>query len=142
MASFRDKDGRDWAVAIVFGDVRRLKAAGCDLGSKDLGLDPINDPDRFARVLWVLLGRQAEARGLTEDALADAFDGAAMEGFLGAFMEAHADFSLTRDAAAEARKLIPGRMRSLAAAQIRLLNSTSSATAGDSPGLPESIPAS
>lgn len=90
MASFTDRTGRTWNLALTLGDVKKIRADhGVGLGSRDdvkaltaLGCDPF----KLGAVLWTLCESQAD--GMTPEQFADQFDGDALESALDALVAA------------------------------------------------------
>jgi hypothetical protein len=152
--SFRDGEGRTWSVRITIGLLPKLREAGFavgDLKGAD-GWEGLADPERLGRVLWVLVGEQAEKAGLTPEAFADGIDGPAIYAAHDAIMGAVADFTRPPAVAQAIKTRLPAvRAKAettlaarLAAEPIPDLDETpspSNASAGSSPPSPASTPA-
>lgn len=124
MATFNDSTGREWDVRLSLAALPRLREAGLNisLATRDpRAFRVLEDPDVLGRVLWVLLGAQAEARGLTPETFAAAFDGPAIYSFHDALEVAIVDFTLPPKAAARTKERLPGvKARAEAAALDRI----------------------
>lgn len=107
MASFKDAAGRDWQLAITYGDVKRCKAdAGVDLGAllkakgKEDALAPLTeflgDMEKMVTVVFCLVEAQAKKLSVTPENFAEALDGDAIERMADAFFEAFTDFCQSR----------------------------------------------
>lgn len=98
-ATFRDRHGRDWALALNVGHLGAVKKAlGLDLAGliKDEGAlfrFLFTDPELFSGVLFFLVQDQAEARGVDLLAFLGGIDGRTLEGAGEAFLAALALFS-------------------------------------------------
>ncbi|MBN9521080.1 hypothetical protein J0H58_21605 [bacterium] len=154
MAVFKDAEGREWRVAITAGDLRPVReSTGVHLGQlvgnglKGLA-ELLGDPINLIDVVRLLVRRQHPA--VTDEAFGRALGGDALEDMANAFVEAVADFSprqFRRPLLALKTKAAEVETRAAAllmekVAEIdpgRLL--TPNASAGSSPGSPDSTPA-
>ncbi len=145
MPKFQDSLGREWRIGLTVAALPRLRAeAGFDLGkaaaAEKLGEMLFGDPETVAKVLWVLVDRQAEAVGVTPEAFTEGLDGLAIERAANALIEAIIDFfHRARPAAAIKSKLpeVLGKMdERLEAAMTTAMamDATWNASAGGSPG--------
>jgi hypothetical protein len=110
-ATFKDSEGREYTIRITLGLVPRLRAAGLDLAKRldhPDTLAALDDPDRFGRIFWVLVGKQAEALGLTPEQWAEGFDGDTIASAVKALTYAHVDFSQPPAVRAAVRDAMPG----------------------------------
>ena len=97
MAFFRDRNGIEWPIAIVFGELPALKRLGLDL-------DTISDKTLFAlrygsvlqlvELLWTLTKKDAGTR--TREEFDSGLDGESIERACDALTEAILDFSFRR----------------------------------------------
>ena len=94
MKTFKDTEGREWNIAATIGSLRRVK----DLAEVDL-TDPRSiaslgdDPFTFGSVLYALCKPQIDARNLTEEQFAAAFDGDVCDAAASAVVEELISFS-------------------------------------------------
>lgn len=91
--TFKDKDGREWALALDVAAVEKLEARveGFKIDGLLLsdGLFALFDaPLRFVRVLWVLCEGQAERHGVTPEQFGAALDWSALDVAGDAFTDA------------------------------------------------------
>lgn len=96
MAKFKDSDGREWALSLNVGLVAKLRTdAGFELGKSmnaQIGETLFGDPEKIAKVLWVLVETQAENRGTSPESFIFALDGPTLESASTALIEAIIDF--------------------------------------------------
>lgn len=128
MASFKDIGGQAWDVHIALGDLlrvkSRLKLSLINLTTEDRGADQASkDLDRlrsdlplFCAVVFCLVSKQAEARGVTEDQFADLLDGPVVIEAISAIAEELVVFTQSRPNKEKARAA--ERMRSQAIADL------------------------
>lgn len=98
MQSFRDNEGRTWAVAVDVASIKRARAlAGFDLAGV---LDRREDVDRLARdpvllvdVLYAVCKPEADSRGVSDEDFGRAMAGDALEHAVNALVEAIVSFS-------------------------------------------------
>jgi hypothetical protein len=80
--SFNDSTGRTWTLKLNVGTIDRLRKLGVDLAPNNIvqGVATLeSDTEKLAKALWVLCRNQAEADGVTQEQLADALDGDALD---------------------------------------------------------------
>ena len=142
MSKFRDAEGREWKLSLTVGMVTRLRTdAGFELGKASsadrLGEMLFANPETVARVLWVMIERQAEPLGVTPEAFADGLDGPTIEAASTAILEAIIDFFHRAQPAAAMKNKLPevlGKMdQRITAAMTAAMDSPSSDNAGDLP---------
>ena len=102
MRSFKDNEGRDWLVAVNVATVKRVRAeCGVDLASAtepnaENGESPLErlagDPVLLVDVLYSLCRKQAEKRGVDDEAFGTAIAGDSVAAAADALMEAIVDF--------------------------------------------------
>lgn len=104
MATFSDKTGRAWTLAIDIGVMRRARSAlainladclvlgDAPAGDERLMLRLARDPVLLADLLYVLCEAQAHDRGLTDETFVALFDGPSIEAAAAALIEALNDF--------------------------------------------------
>lgn len=115
--AFKDRDGREWIVAVTIGSAARVKeATGVNFGDirdgqvfLELGVDPF----RFAGVLWTLCEAQAQLRNVTPESFAEALDGDVIDAAMDALVEALILFTRAPMRGA-IRKVIAAAMRTQA----------------------------
>lgn len=91
MQLFKDRHGKDWTVEITIGDVRRVRAAtGVDLYR--FLEKPVEDLVQTIEVIWHLVRKQAEAKGLAEEDFYDSLSGDSLQRAIDAFQLALVDF--------------------------------------------------
>lgn len=139
MATFTDKAGRAWEVEVLVGLLPKLREAGFDVakaGTDPRAFESLGDPDTFGRVLWVLVGPQAEPRGVDADGLLMALNGPRYFAAVDAVVEAVTDFSHRPAVASALKERLPAVMRAAEEKAIAAIRSGSTASAGSSPGSP------
>lgn len=98
MATFRDREGREWTVRVTVGTIVRVRdQSGVDLlEAGELGSSLFErltgDPVLFWRVLSAVLRPQLDQRGVTPDQLADAMGEDEWEAAFVALVEGTIDF--------------------------------------------------
>ena len=122
--TFEDRLGRPWRVRITAGLLGRLRReADVDLGrltrsdgnlARGLGR-LVGSPDQFGRFMWVLVGDQSEARGVTPEQFVDGFDGPTLGRCTSAVVAALAEFSPRSAVAAAAYHALSAADRAAAA---------------------------
>src|SRR5688500_15371762 len=77
MASFKDKQGREWIIEVSLPLNRSLKPHGIDLLNRQT--DPFSnlasDPLHLVAVLWSICGKQADAEQIDKEDFEGAFGG-------------------------------------------------------------------
>jgi hypothetical protein len=99
MATFKDREGKDWLVEITRGHLKPLKELfGLDL-QEAIGKEKDNplaavfaDTEKSGNLIWFLCRAEAERSGITEDQFAYRFNGQAIEDATAAIWEAVIDF--------------------------------------------------
>ncbi len=97
MKVFTDKTGKEWDVSLSIGALKRIKSfLGIDL------LDPVqiekfqenmaSDPSAIAELIFAVVKRQADARGIIADDFYDALDTEALLAAAHALTDALVDF--------------------------------------------------
>lgn len=150
MARFHDKQNREWEITITMGMLPKLREAGFNVGAiknDAKQFAALDDPEMFGKVLWVLCGTQAEAKKITPEDFAEAFDGEAVFAAFDALMEALADFIHRPNVSRAIKIRMPEAMANLEQATIakvesrmKMIRSGLSGGDGSSPALPDSIP--
>lgn len=150
MATFADKDGTAWSVALTVGDLEDCKEAGADLRpvlrdeTKLINL-LFHEPDTLVRVMWVLCHRQAEADGVEPEQFARLFDGPTLERASVALVEAVIDFFPRSKVAATLRanlhKLLAKMDADMSRAAEKRVDEILSGSATSSPASSDSTPA-
>lgn len=98
MHSFKDSEGRVWAVAVNVAQLNRVEAAHqTDLlslldGAAEGLVELVNRPARLVAVLYVLCKAQAEAKGVGEEGFGEAMAGDVLGDAAEAFVQALVDF--------------------------------------------------
>lgn len=96
MRTFKDEKGRPWEISINVGTVKAVKTeAGVDLLDIDDGSTfskLADDPIRLGDVLWVLVRKQCEAAGVSDEEFGAALAGDSLEDAVNALMEEVVDF--------------------------------------------------
>ena len=96
-SSFTDTEGREWNLTITIATVRRVrKALKIDLLSKDMTeiLEKVVcDPVMLCDVLFLIVEKEAESLGVTDEAFGEAMGGDAVEEGAKAFLGALGDFT-------------------------------------------------
>lgn len=152
--TFRDALGREWRVRITAGQLGRVRReAGVALG--DLMRDPAAlgeflyaDPETLGRIVWLLVADQADARGVTPEQFADAFDGSTLQESTDAVLGAVADFFPRSPVAAQMRRGLAAMLTAMDLASVAAMEratgavttSISNGSAGSSPGPSASTP--
>ncbi len=96
---FKDTKGRDWAMALTFGAASRIRdATGIPLLKRnddgEFGwLSLPFDPEKFIDAVWILIGGEADQRGVTRADFEDSFDTETYQAAAAAFYEAVVSFS-------------------------------------------------
>lgn len=144
MATFVDKASGCWPFELDFGllaDVKR--EAGVDLAAamaspERLFAVAFGEPGAIVATLWVLC--DPAARGVTPEAWARLFNGAALESAATALVEAVVDFSPRSGVAAAVRNRLPEILGRMDAAAIAAIDRALSSGGTGSPGPPASTP--
>lgn len=96
MSAFRDGNNREWTIAITCGSLKRIEEhAKFDLADISNGKAVeifTGDHHHLVDVLWPLLKVQCEAKGITQDDLAESIWGKAIEDSIAAIKAALLDF--------------------------------------------------
>ena len=97
MSRFKDSTGREWSLDLNVGMLGKLRTdAGFELGKSQtaerLAETLFADPETLAKVLWVLVESQADAKQVTPESFACSLDGDALEVATTAILEAIIDF--------------------------------------------------
>lgn len=145
MATFKTRDGKEWAVAITIGHLKPLRET-CGFEPAKAIADPAQlsalmlDGERLVQILYVLCEDQIQKAGLTPEAFGMGFDGPAIEKAVEALLGGIVDFFPRSRVAARAREHLMtsfGRMDEMAIARIdaaMAAASTPSGSAGNSGG--------
>lgn len=99
MATFKDREGKQWTVEVTHGHVKPLRdECGLDLQDvlKEGEANPLagllvkmyGDPEQFGRLMWVICGRDAERANISPEDFAYRFNGQVMEDAATAVYEA------------------------------------------------------
>ena len=147
MQTFRDRNGVEWVIDIHVGAVKALRAAGVDIMSEDgKGIVSLgDDPVLLAESLYALCRKQAEERGVTEEAFYAALSGDAIESAVDAMLKAVTDFfppsrrRVLEKALGKSREL-EAAMTAEAERRVDEIDVTALLSAMSSPVLSESIP--
>lgn len=92
MHAFKDAKGREWEITANFATYSRVKSK-CDVNLTDIVeedrkcLRQLADPFVLGDVVWCMVERQAEARGVTRDDFGAGLDGDAWEAASRALMD-------------------------------------------------------
>lgn len=96
MRSFTDTTGRQWAIDLNIGAIKRVKSlVGVDLleiQDGQLLVDLANDPMKMADILYAVVYPQATAKDVSDEAFGSALGGDAMRLGIDAFVEELIDF--------------------------------------------------
>lgn len=147
--TFTDVKRDEWKVKLVVGSLADLRAAGLDLKKAMTSAEALTevlfgDPENLVKALWVLCETQALDKKVTPEEFAHRFDGPALEMATEALLAAVADFfprtRVGQEMRASQQQLLAEMDKRMAKAvrnqTERALASTSSPTAGASPGTP------
>lgn len=98
MASFRDRNGKEWALSITVASIKRVRdRLGVNLGMilsdnmKPLA-DLVSDPVKLVDVIYVLCQPECERCGVTDEQFGESLAGDSFEDAVTAFQTALADF--------------------------------------------------
>lgn len=146
MARFADAAGREWPLNITFGMAGELKSdANFDLGAPNnetFGRVLYSDPFGLVKVLWVIIRRDAEKLGVTNDQFLEAMDGETLDLACDALMEALSDF-IHRRRSATVKARLPELMAAVDKAHEKVTNAAADLIlknlAGESLAASESI---
>lgn len=139
MAKFKDNTGRAWDLSLSVGLLGKLRTgAGFALTKADAAAQLaalMDDPEQLARVLWVLVEKQAG--DITPEAFGFALGGDAIEDAVRALFEATIDFFQRAGAREAARKNLSKILSQADAAMVkeieRLTAEALKTSAGSSP---------
>lgn len=141
MATFKDRAGKEWEVVFTIGRLERVQEA-CKLDLRDaLKAEPdtdltksLDDPKRFAALMWELCGRTS---GMDRYDFADLFDHDTYFAAVGAVWEAVWSFFRGPRAGAEIRRTINAAAGKVGGAWATVLE-RATATVGGGPTLSDS----
>lgn len=145
MAKFTDVKQREWTIEIFLPDITALRELGFDLNllrKKSEVMEALADNEIFGRVIGHLCHEQIEQRNLSAAEFLKGFDGPTCWRAIYAIIEAYQSFPLPPMAAEAARRHLP---KAIEANERRIADMIeesfgSSASAGNSPASPGSIP--
>lgn len=96
MRTFKDSEGREWAIAINVATARRVKdLAGVDLLSASDGKllhELADDPMLLANVLWAIVQPQAQSRNVSDEQFGEALSGESIDKATTALLQELVDF--------------------------------------------------
>src|SRR5690606_36486963 len=96
MRTFKDSEGREWAIAINVATARRVKdLAGVDLLSASDGKllhELADDPMLLANVLWAIVQPQAQSREVSDEQFGQALGGESIDKATTALLQELVDF--------------------------------------------------
>jgi len=151
VAKFMDRSGNEWVLELTVGDLTRARVhAEVNFGTVLTNMAELDgllygDLEKFGRLIWTLVEKQAEKIGLTPEQFADGFDKSTIDAARLAVMDAIADFTQPLETAAEKKAAIRGLMKAADRAMAAKIKAAASemwnGTAGNSLASPESTPA-
>lgn len=148
MATFTDRTGDPWTVALTYAEVEDAEAAGVCLDrilADEQSLTGLltGGMPVLARLMWICLADQAKAKGLDERGLHRRVDGPTVQRFVAALLEEAVSFfplsPLARKVGGSVPRLIEAISRE-AVAKADALLSGSSPSGTPSPGTSASPP--
>jgi len=94
MRTYKDADGREWAVKVTVDTIERVREIGVDLG--DLTTETIKrlamDDVLLVRTLWLVCEKQADERGISSAQFGEAMVGEPLENAFDALRGSLEDF--------------------------------------------------
>jgi len=94
MRTYKDADGREWAVKVTVDTIERVREIGVDLG--DLTTETIKrlamDDVLLVRTLWLVCEKQADERGISAAQFGEAMVGEPLENAFDALRGSLEDF--------------------------------------------------
>lgn len=96
MASFKDRNGRDWTIKLDGPKIRQIRT-DCDgldiVSTEGSAYDKMyDDPLLLCDALWILVKQEADAAGITGEKFFEAVSGDVFDAALKAILEAITDF--------------------------------------------------
>ena len=122
---FADAAGREWFLSLSVGMLRVVRErTGVELGKamgseKALAEILFTDPETLARVLWLLVEKQAGVLAVEPESFAEALDGATIERATEALLGAIVDFSPRSTISAAIKGRLPEMLNRMDSAAVK-----------------------